>query len=147
MTKKEFNEKAKLDFEADHCGCVGWAYGHWDADKVWIDSGVLDGEKITAIFVLDETELNFEDGTDVNWDADLVAYEVVDTGQIVFLTEINKMNQDELIDYARELENGESGRTFEESAEYWRDQENDEIAELFDEMVDRWYILENGKGK
>ena len=59
------------------------------------------------------------------------------------MREINKMNQDELIEYARELESGESGRSFEESAEYYRDNDDENIANVFDEMVNRWAVLES----
>ena len=57
--------------------------------------------------------------------------------------EIENMNQSELIDYAKEIENGESGRTFQESADYYRNNEDIETAEIFDNMTERWYELEN----
>lgn len=57
------------------------------------------------------------------------------------MKQISQMNQSELILYAYELENGESGRTFEESANYYRNG-NSEMADKFDAMAKRWWELE-----
>jgi hypothetical protein len=59
---------------------------------------------------------------------------------------INEMNQDELIVYARKLENGETGRTFDKAEKYWREQGNDEIADQFAGMTERWWELEKKYG-
>ena len=58
------------------------------------------------------------------------------------MKKINEMNQSELIEYAREIENGESGRCFEESAEYYRNRGDQKTADIFDSMGERWHILE-----
>ena len=55
---------------------------------------------------------------------------------------IEKMNQSELIDLAREIENGESGRSFEESAEFYKNSGDTETTALFEKMVERWWAIE-----
>lgn len=63
------------------------------------------------------------------------------------MKKITEMNQDELLNYARELEGRETGRTFEESAEYYRKNDVVETAELFDKMAARWWELEEKASK
>ncbi len=55
---------------------------------------------------------------------------------------IEKMNQSELIDLARDIENGESGRSFEESAEFYKNSGDTEKAAIFEKMVERWWDIE-----
>lgn len=56
--------------------------------------------------------------------------------------DIGKMTQQELIDLANQVDSGESGLSFEESAKYWRDRENQEQSDLFTAMAARWWELE-----
>lgn len=56
--------------------------------------------------------------------------------------DISKMSQQELVDLAIQIEEGESGMSFEESAKYWTDHGNQDRANLFIAMVDRWWELE-----
>jgi hypothetical protein len=55
--------------------------------------------------------------------------------------EINKMNQQGLIELAEKLE-GNTDRTFEESEKYWREQGDADKANMFQAMSDRWWEIE-----
>lgn len=55
--------------------------------------------------------------------------------------EINKMNQNELLELANEL-GADIGETFEESAKRFRESGDNETAGEFDKMTDRWFELE-----